>query len=61
MENQIMQNVINSLDLSEEQCLEAYNYLYDEYGFTVSIWNPERLKQEVINYWNDRGITTTDL
>lgn len=61
MENQTMQNVINGLDLSEEQYLEAYNYLYDEYGFTVSIWSPERLRQEVINYWDDRGITITDL
>lgn len=58
---QTMQNVIKGLDVTEEEYNEAYNHLYDEYGFTVNIWDSDRLRQEIINYWEDRGSTITEI
>lgn len=46
--------VISNLEITEEKYEEAYNYLYDEYGVHVHLWNDEKLQEEIRNYLFDR-------
>lgn len=44
----------DTLGISEEQHAEAYNYLYDEYGYIMTLWDSNRLEREIENYWQDK-------
>lgn len=50
------QLLLSSLDLgiSKSQWQEAYDYLYEEFGFTITLWSHRKLEREIINYWSDR-------
>lgn len=51
---QIMLNAINIEGHSKEQIQEAYNYLYDEYGYEVNFWEKKVFIKEVIEYWKNK-------
>lgn len=51
---EIIQNVIKELGITLEKYEEAYNFLYDEFGYTITLWEEGRLKKEINNYWKDR-------
>lgn len=42
------------LGISQEKWEEAYNSLYEEFGFVVTLWSKRRLEKEIINFWEDR-------
>lgn len=44
------QKIIENLDITEEQFDNAYNYLYEEYGYTMTMWTYNRLFKEIENY-----------
>lgn len=46
--------IISNLEITEEKYEEAYNYLYDEYGVHIHLWNDEKLQKEIENYISDR-------
>lgn len=49
-----MLNVIKIEGLTVEQIQEAYNYLYDEYGFIINSWADSKLETAIKSYWETK-------
>ena len=54
MKEIIMLNVIKIEGLTVEQIQEAYNYLYDEYGYIIDSWTDSKLEQEIKDFWKSK-------
>lgn len=55
MDKTMQQSIKEDLGLLEEEIQEAYYYLFDEFGFTIDLWEEDKLKSCIKGYWRDRG------
>ena len=49
-----MLNIIKIEGLTIEKIQEAYNYLYDEYGYIINSWTDSKLEQEIKDFWKSK-------
>lgn len=50
---QTTKNVIKDLKISQEEYEIAYEFLLEEYGTIITLWEENRLKREIKNYLKD--------
>lgn len=47
--------LVGKVLLKKGEVQEAFDFLYEEHGKIVQLWNKKRQKEEISNYWLDRG------
>ena len=47
--------MVRKVLLTKDEVQIAFDYLFDEYGKSVQLWEKDRQEQEISNYWIDRG------
>lgn len=49
-----MSDINNEKELTEAQKKEAFNYLYDTYGYMIHSWTEKKLEEKIKDFWKSK-------
>lgn len=47
--------LIGKVLITKDEVQTAFDFLYEEYGKSIQLWDKDRQTEEISNYWLDRG------
>lgn len=47
--------IVGGVRLLPDEISEAKDYVYDEYGVVVHMWNREKLDKAIADFWINKG------